>query len=110
MGKMSNSDRARIFLPFDSLKGLQDALRIKEYENERIARNDISEDLIEKISSNMINYEAGENVNIKYYLDGYYKRYLNSDGSKQYTISFNGYIEINGVKILFDDIFNFEII
>ena len=106
MGKMSNSDRARIFLPFDSLKGLQDALRIKEYENERIARNDISEDLIEKISSNMINYEAGESVNIKYYLDGYYK-YEKGVPNINYD---DRYIEINGVKILFDDIFDFEII
>ena len=65
MGKMSNKDRAKQFLPFDSLKGLQDALRIKEYENERISKGEISEDIIEKISNNMINYEEDNEVLIK---------------------------------------------
>ena len=106
MGKMSNSDRARIFLPFDALKGLQEALRVKEYENERIGRNDISEDLIEKISSNMINYESGMNVKIKYFIDGYYKLI---SGVPQIDYD-NRIININDLKIAFDDVYDFEII
>lgn len=106
MGKMSNSDRARIFLPFDALKGLQEALRVKEYENERIGRNDISEDLIEKISSNMINYESGMNVKIKYFTDGYYKLI---SGVPQIDYD-NRIININDLKIAFDDVYDFEII
>ena len=32
---MSRQDRAKQFAPFDALKGLQDALRKKEEENEK---------------------------------------------------------------------------
>ena len=35
---MSPKDRAKQFAPFDALKGLGDALRIKEYENERVQK------------------------------------------------------------------------
>lgn len=106
MGKMSNSDRARQFLPFDSLKGLQEALRIKEYENERISRNDISDDLMEKISSNMINYEEGKEVSIKYFVDGYYK---NIKGVPLINYD-ERIILISEIKIEFDNVFDFELI
>jgi len=106
VGKMSNKDRAKQFLPFDSLKGLQDALRIKEYENERISKGEISEDIIEKISNNMINYEEGNEVLIKYFIDGYYKNIKGVpliDSDKRI-------IKINEIIIDFDNIFDFELV
>ena len=41
---MKREQRAKQFAPFDALKGLQDALRVKEYEHESIIRGEISED------------------------------------------------------------------
>ena len=72
MEKMKRSDRARQFLPFDSLKGLQQALRVKEYENERTLKGDLSEDTIKKISDNLLLIEKNTLVRVKYYRDGYY--------------------------------------
>ena len=34
--KMPRVDRAKQFAPFDALKGLQDALRVKEFEHESL--------------------------------------------------------------------------
>jgi len=69
---MKRSERARQFLPFDSLKGLQQALRVKEYENERILKGDLSEDTIQKISTSLLQIEKNTLVSVKYYRDGYY--------------------------------------
>ena len=41
---MKREQRAKQFAPFDPLKGLRDALRVKEYEHESIIRGEISED------------------------------------------------------------------
>ena len=43
---MPRGDRARQFAPFDALKGLQQALRLKEYEHDRIEKGDITEEKI----------------------------------------------------------------
>ena len=106
MGKMSNSDRAKQFLPFDSLKGLQDSLRMAEYEHERTIKGDLSEDLMDKISKNMIEYDGSKEVNIKYFIDGYYKNIKgipNIDFDKRI-------IEVNNIEIEFDNVFDFDLI
>ena len=47
--KMSMNDRARIFLPFDTLKGLHEALRAKEYEMEMIEKGRLSPEQAEEL-------------------------------------------------------------
>ena len=42
--KMSMNNRARQFLPFDAMKGLQEALRAAEFENESVSHHRLSED------------------------------------------------------------------
>lgn len=65
---ISRVDRARQFLPFDALKGLNEALRSKEIEYED--RKDLSEEEEEKISNILLSLESGNNIRVKYY----YKR------------------------------------
>lgn len=65
---ISRADRARQFLPFDALKGLNEALRSKEIEYED--RKDLSEGEEEKISNILLSLESGNNIRVKYY----YKR------------------------------------
>jgi len=65
---ISRADRARQFLPFDALKGLNEALRSKEIEYED--RKDLSEEEEEKISNILLSLESGNNIRVKYY----YKR------------------------------------
>lgn len=65
---ISRADRARQFLPFDALKGLNEALRSKEIEYKD--RKDLSEEEEEKISNILLSLESGNNIRVKYY----YKR------------------------------------
>ena len=102
---MSLNDRARQFLPFEALKGLKDALRLKEYEFDRISKNDLSEDMINKISTTLMNAQKNDIYEIKYFDDGSYK-YIKGT-IKINTI--NHFILINDIKISFNDIFDINI-
>ena len=68
---ISRADRARQFLPFDALKGLNEALRSKEIEYED--RKDLSEEEEEKISNVLLSLESDNNIRVKYY---YRRQYI----------------------------------
>lgn len=64
---MQNSriSRAKQFLPFDALKGLQEALREKEVEYEE--KKDLSEETLTKLDNIFNGIEKGSKIKIKYY-------------------------------------------
>ena len=62
--------RAKQFLPFDALKGLQEALREKEIEYE--AKKDLSEDTLFELNNKFNQIENGKCVKLKYYKNGRY--------------------------------------
>ena len=102
---MSANDRARQFLPFDALKGLREALRLKEYEHERIAKRDIDEDRIKKISNILASIVKGDYVVVTYYSDGHY---LKCEGPVK--VDYNKYLlKINEKIVRFDDIYDIVI-
>ena len=61
----SRDFRAKQFLPFDALKGFQEALRKKEIEY--IPKKDLSEDVKEELGEILSSLDAGENIKVKYY-------------------------------------------
>ena len=69
--KMSRSDRAKQFAPFDALKGLHEAIKLKEFEHEMIAKNEMSEDEIKIISNELSQIEKGDKVKVKFFRDGH---------------------------------------
>ena len=73
--KMSRKDRAKQFAPFDALKGLHDALKLKEYQHEKIAKGEMSEDDARVISDVLLSLEDDDTVSLTYYDDGYHKTY-----------------------------------
>lgn len=101
---MDRTDRAKQFAPFDALKGLQEALRIKELNHERVQRGDLSEEKAEEMSKIIINLNKNEKVKITYYKEGYYKQ---AQGQIKIDIEKNR-IEIDGLKIDLQDIFEIE--
>ncbi len=68
------SDRANQFLPFDSLKGLEAALREKEeiYEEKR----DLSEEVMEEISNTINELDSGDSIIVKYYKNRKYQDFV----------------------------------
>ena len=69
---ISRSDRARQFLPFDALKGLQEALREKEIELDE--RKELSEESIEELSNKLQMVERGNKVRLVYYHQRKYRQ------------------------------------
>ena len=47
---MMRQERAKQFMPFDAMKGLQEALRDREERHSRVEKHDISEEQMEKNS------------------------------------------------------------
>ena len=72
---MSRADRAKLFVPFDALKGLQEILREKEKEVEE--RKELSEESLMELQEELNRVEIGSTVLIKYYKN---KRYIEVNG------------------------------
>ena len=68
---MPNSERAKQFMPFDALKGLREALRMKEYKHEKIQMGDLPEEKIEEISKVLLSLKKGDRVKTEIFDDGY---------------------------------------
>lgn len=64
---MKLSDRAKIFLPFDALKGFREAL--KEEEKERCERKILSEEQKEELNNQISLLQKGMLIKIKVYND-----------------------------------------
>lgn len=72
---MNRENRAKQFLPFDALKGLQETLREKEIEQEE--KIELAEERLTELENEFNRIEKGINVNIKYYKN---KQYINISG------------------------------
>ena len=62
--------RAEQFLPFDALKGLQEALREKEQEQEE--KIELSEESLLELNNSFNKIEIGSKVKIKFYKNNKY--------------------------------------
>ena len=72
---VNNRDfRAKQFLPFDALKGFQEALRKKEIEY--IPKKELSEDIKEELGEMLSSLDSGENIRVKYYNISKYEYFL----------------------------------
>ena len=60
--------RAKQFLPFDALKGFEQALREKEIEYED--KKELSEDTLQELNNKFNQVENGKYVELKYYKNG----------------------------------------
>ena len=67
---LSREERARQFMPFDALKGFNEALREKEKEYEE--RRELSEEEINKISEKLKNLDKGDVIKITHYINQKY--------------------------------------
>lgn len=69
---MNREDRAKQFMPFDAVKGLSDALRMKEYEHDRVCKSDLSEEKILEISGVLSSIKKNDLVEVNFFDDGHY--------------------------------------
>jgi len=88
---VGNLDRARQFMPFDALKGLQEALREKEREVEN--RKELSEESLLELDEQLKRVKIGDMVNIKFYKN---QRYVEKRGIVTA-------IDVIGKKVVLDE-------
>lgn len=67
---MSRVDRAKLFIPFDALKDLQEILREKEKDVEE--RKELSEESLMELQEELNKVDKGSTVFIKYYKNNKY--------------------------------------
>jgi len=96
-------DRAKIFLPFDALKGLQEALREKE--KILVDKKILSLEEKEKISKKLLQVKKGMIVKVIYFENHEYIEVEGIVSSIDYTYQ---YLKIVKKEILFNDILNIE--
>lgn len=101
---ISRNDRAKQFLPFDALKGFQEALRKKEIEY--VEKKELSEEMLEELSNKMSIIEKNDNIRIVYYTNKAYKEII---GKVQEINLVNKKIILYGdIKINFIDILEID--
>ena len=88
-------NRAKIFMPFDALGGLKEAIRREELKHEGKFTN------IESIDKMLKRFRIGDNVEVSYF---YNFEYISFVGQIKYINFINRIITISNSKINFDDI------
>ena len=61
---LTREERAKLFAPFDAMKGLTEALRDREERHARVQRHEISEEQAEENSRVILKLERGMTVEI----------------------------------------------
>lgn len=98
--KMSAADRAKQFMPFSALKGLDEAL----HEKERIVveKAELSEESAENIANTLKIIEKGTYVSVVYYSDG---EYVSAEGIVTELDKTFRKMTVVKKEICFDDIY-----
>ena len=104
---MNNIDRAKQFMPFDALVGLNAALREREERHNMIERKELSDDEKDTISRVLSKIKKGTLIKIKFFLNGNYYNLIDRVVKIQ---PINTFIQLGETRIQFEDIFSIDII
>lgn len=104
---MPISERAKQFSPFAAVAGLDKALEKEEKELFKIGRLELSEDRAEKLNKALSVLKKRDRVRAEYYFDG---EYLTAEGDVGLFDKVNRVLEIDGVKIGFDELYNIVVL
>ena len=61
---LTRLERAKLFAPFDAMKGLKEALRDREERHARVARHEISDEQAEENSRVILRLERGMEIEV----------------------------------------------
>ena len=70
---MPMSERAKIFMPFDALKGYREALRERERQALAVERRELTEEQRERLSAQVAALERGVEVEVTHFVGGHYE-------------------------------------
>lgn len=102
--KMDKSNRAKQFMPFDALKGLREALL--EMERIVVSKRELSEEQKDEIDKKLCRIQKQDIVMAEYFQNG---EYVQVTGVVSNIDKTNRILEIENVRIPFDDISDLQI-
>lgn len=102
---MTRQDRAKQFMPFDAMKGLQEALRDREEKHNRVDRRERGEDALNALAIEITRLERGDKIKILYY-HSFHE--IEKVGTVEKIDMVYRYIVFAGEKIVFDDIYELK--
>lgn len=94
-------------MPFDAMKGLQEALQDRRERHSRVAKHDVSEDDAEAINIALLKLEKGTQVRVRYY-KSFHEAEKTGTVSEVNTVY--KFIVADDEKIFFDEIYFIDII
>lgn len=103
---LTREERAKLFAPFDAMKGLKEALRDREERHARVARHEISDEQAEENSRVILKLERGMEIEVFCHLSFHdvVKRGVVTDLDLALRK-----LKLNDKNILFDDIYTITI-
>lgn len=102
---MTRQERAKQFLPFDAMKGLQEALRIREERHTRVERRERLDEEFEELSIEIMRLCRGDRIKVLYY-HAFHE--VEKVGIVEKIDMVYRYIILAGDKIVFDDIYKIK--
>lgn len=103
---MTRQERAKQFMPFDAMKGLKEALVIREERHNRVEKRELSEDTIEYISSILGRVEIGMEAEVLHYR-AYHE--VVSKGNVKAIDFTHKYLLLESEKVYFDNIYDIKL-
>ena len=103
---MTRQDRAKQFMPFDAMKGLQEALRDREERHSRVEKREISEEMMEHNPYMLQHVMKGTKIHISYY-SAFHE--IEREGIVTELNFHFKYLKVDGEKIFFQDIYEITI-
>lgn len=104
---MTQSERAKQFMPFDAMKGLKEALQDREERHLRVEKRELSEEAAAQLSERINKLNKGMTVRIEYYHE-FHERIL--QGQVTVIDRVFKYLVIDNERIYFDDLYKLQII
>lgn len=97
---MPVSERAKQFMPFAAVKGLEEALAAKE--KIKVPKRELSEEMTGKLDQTLQKLKRGQLVTVIYYQE---EEYLQLTGLVAKLDVYHEYLQIVTTKIKFDNIY-----
>ena len=99
---MPREERAKQFIPFDAMKGLKEALSLKDEKHSRVKRHGISDE--QKAENSKIILRLKKNDYISLFCYHGFQDICISGRISEINLDFK-YMNIDGIKIGFEDIY-----
>ena len=96
-------ERAKQFMPFSPLKGLEDAIAAQEFKTLKRPRATISSDHEETLNRKLQDVYLGEEISLTHYEKG---EYITTFGEVKEINTNNQYLKIKNKTVMFCDIFD----